>query len=307
MKYSYFLGANTPQGFFSLYGEYPRSRGAYLHVIKAGPGGGKSTFLRTLSAAAQERGLDVEEIRCSGDPDSLDGVLIPALGQMWVDGTAPHITEPGAFGADFDYVPLGQFCRTPLSPADRERCRMLTAAYRAAYAQGAALLANRENPAENKAVINARQLFSLLPPGREGDRPGETEKIFLSALTGQGRLRDESIFRARPWALEEGLTEQELSALSREAVRRGLRTILCLMPEAPACPEALLLPETGQGYLAASLPAGDSEREVPAYSRFAEALALHNELEAVYRPYLDLPALRQFTTDTVSAVFSAEG
>lgn len=304
MKYSYFLGANTPRGFCSLYGEYPRSRGVYLHVIKAGPGGGKSTFLRALSAAAQERGMDAEEIRCSGDPDSLDGVLIPALGQMWMDGTAPHITEPGAFGADFDYVPLGQFCRTPLSPADRERCRVLTAAYRAAFAQGTALLANREKPAEKAAVILARPLFALLPPSKEDGGKGSEERLFLSALTGQGRLRDESILRIRPWMLEEGLTEQELSALSREAVRRGFRAILCLMPEEPACPEALFLPETGQGYLAASLPAGEREGEVPSFSCFAEALALHSELEAVYRPYLDLSALKQFTADTVDAVFS---
>ena len=41
-------------------------------------------------------GYDAEYILCSGDPDSLDAVIIPSLKLAWADGTAPHALEPGA-------------------------------------------------------------------------------------------------------------------------------------------------------------------------------------------------------------------
>ena len=42
--------------------------------------------------AAEKKGLEVEYILCSGDPDSLDGVYIPALRLGYADGTAPHLS-----------------------------------------------------------------------------------------------------------------------------------------------------------------------------------------------------------------------
>ena len=88
MDQTFFLAANSGQGFFSLYDGFPGD-GVFLHVVKGGPGTGKSGFLRRIRKAAQERGLDTETILCSGDPDSLDGLCVPALRQAWVDGTAP--------------------------------------------------------------------------------------------------------------------------------------------------------------------------------------------------------------------------
>ena len=93
----YFLGANGPKGFVSLYREFcsPDS-GNFLWVIKGGPGCGKSTLMKRVAAAAEERGLQVEYIRCSGDPDSLDAILLPEKKTAIVDGTAPH--ERAAIG-----------------------------------------------------------------------------------------------------------------------------------------------------------------------------------------------------------------
>mgnify|MGYP001014521021 CR=1 FL=1 len=62
-----------------------------------GPNGaGKSTLMKRVAAAAEERGLQVEYIRCSGDPDSLDAILLPEKKTAIVDGTAPH--ERAAIG-----------------------------------------------------------------------------------------------------------------------------------------------------------------------------------------------------------------
>ena len=46
--------------------------------------------MRRTTAAMEERGLESVYIHCSGDPDSLDGVIFPAIGTAIVDGTAPH-------------------------------------------------------------------------------------------------------------------------------------------------------------------------------------------------------------------------
>ena len=133
MNLNYFLGANSCRGFYSLYGSFPPEEDSFLHIIKGGPGNGKSGFMRRLAAAAEEKGLEVETVLCSGDPDSLDGIYIPALGQAWCDGTAPHVAEPAAFAVDADYVNLGVFCHLPLSSSDGEQVQGLNRAYKALY------------------------------------------------------------------------------------------------------------------------------------------------------------------------------
>jgi len=135
MNQTYFLGANCGKGFVSLYAGFPPEECAFLHILKGGPGTGKSGFMRRVGEAAEARGYDVQYVLCSGDPDSLDGVYIPALHQAWVDGTAPHVVEPRHFGVDSDYVNLGEFVRLPMTEKDREEVRRLTAAYRALYAE----------------------------------------------------------------------------------------------------------------------------------------------------------------------------
>lgn len=90
LKIQYFLGANTPEGFYSLYDELidPAEASAVL-ILKGGPGCGKSTLMRRVSAALDPVGC--EYILCSGDPDSLDAVTFPGLKAAIVDGTAPHV------------------------------------------------------------------------------------------------------------------------------------------------------------------------------------------------------------------------
>ena len=90
-KVCFYLGANSPGGFYSLYDELLRPEEARsIYILKGGPGCGKSSLMRRVGAAMEEHGLDVEYIVCSGDPDSLDAVVIPALATAIVDGTAPH-------------------------------------------------------------------------------------------------------------------------------------------------------------------------------------------------------------------------
>ena len=90
-KVCFYLGANSPTGFYSLYDQLLEPEQAEtIYILKGGPGCGKSSLMRRGAQAMEEKGASVEYIACSGDPDSLDAVVFPALNTAIVDGTAPH-------------------------------------------------------------------------------------------------------------------------------------------------------------------------------------------------------------------------
>ena len=87
----FFLGANTPVGFVGYLDDlYSPQEGWQAYIIKSGPGTGKGSLMRAVLTAMTERGIDVEEIRCSSDPGSLDGVRVPSMKACIFDGTAPQ-------------------------------------------------------------------------------------------------------------------------------------------------------------------------------------------------------------------------
>lgn len=91
----YFLAANSCDGFISYFNSayYPKE-GWQAYIIKGGPGTGKSTFMKRVALAAEEKGFEVEYCYCSSDPDSLDAIIIPNLKIIIMDGTAPHTVDP---------------------------------------------------------------------------------------------------------------------------------------------------------------------------------------------------------------------
>lgn len=343
MEETYFLGANSRAGFASLYRHFAAAPGDRLHVIKGGPGTGKSGFMRRLAAAAVERGMKTETVLCSGDPDSLDGLYIPALRQGWVDGTAPHTMDPAHFGADGDYVDLGRFCRLPMKEADTERVLTLNKAYKGRYAAAYRWLAAAgalseaggagDIPQETEGKIR-RRIRGILQRRTPRGTGGRETARFLSAISCRGLLHlplpehYEHVYR-----LDEGrgLAPMALCIAAEEAAARGLDRILCPSPLNPAEPEALLLPGTGLAFcsgergaerersihLDAMLPPEAREGKLSrrraeqlrrasleaAVEQLRQAKALHDELEAVYRPYMDFSALTAFTEQTIRAVF----
>ena len=92
---NFFAGANSGDGFQNLFSEIVDLENTYdFIVLKGGPGVGKNTFMRELGRTMEQAGMAVEYLWCSGDPDSLDGVVIPELRCAMVDGTSPHVIEP---------------------------------------------------------------------------------------------------------------------------------------------------------------------------------------------------------------------
>ena len=73
----FFAGANSGDGFQNLFSEIVDLEDTYdLMVLKGGPGVGKATFMREIGRSMEEAGTPVEYLWCSGDPDSLDGVVL---------------------------------------------------------------------------------------------------------------------------------------------------------------------------------------------------------------------------------------
>ncbi len=105
-----FLGAATPKGavdFIQNLTEDVEKR----YFIKGRAGSGKSTMLKKIAAAGEEKGFDVEVYHCGFDPNSLDMVIIRERGVAIFDSTAPHEYFPDR---DTDeIVDMYERCITP--------------------------------------------------------------------------------------------------------------------------------------------------------------------------------------------------
>jgi hypothetical protein len=133
-----FLASNSAEGFVSHFGDcYDPIDGWRTYIIKGGPGTGKSSFMKKVRKEAEEKGVSYIEVFCASDPASLDGLIFPAKKTVFLDGTAPHTTDPVYPGAVERIVNLGEaFDYTGL---EKERedimalCHAKADAYRTAY------------------------------------------------------------------------------------------------------------------------------------------------------------------------------
>ncbi len=103
-----FPGANTPLGFYSYYSNIlDKTKASRIYCLKGGPGMGKSSYMKKILKAFPNEAA--EQLHCSSDPHSLDGVHFPEYGILMVDGTAPHVIDPVYPGAVDEIINLGQF------------------------------------------------------------------------------------------------------------------------------------------------------------------------------------------------------
>lgn len=266
---TFFLGANSAQGFYSLYDDFSSRPDDVLHIIKAGPGTGKSTFMRKIGQAAEERGYEVEYIICSGDPDSLDGVYIPALGVGFADGTAPHVLDPDFFGVTGTYLDLGRFCDTNAVRAHGAQITDVTRRYKAQYTAAYAYLSAAGKVDEvrgaafrtpdilaavrRRADSAVRREFGM---GRKKD-PGHVTRRFLSAVSCKGLVFLDDTLSAlcpRVYCLENrcGLADDFLQQVLSGAIAAGADAIACPSPLRPETLEAVLFPAQGVAFLSCS-------------------------------------------------------
>lgn len=104
-----YLGGNTRSGFAGFYDRLTDVDSCNLYILKGGPGTGKSTFIKKVIAELDSYAHPMDIIHCSGDPESLDGVICRTAGLIVVDGTAPHSLDPYCVGARDNIINLGDF------------------------------------------------------------------------------------------------------------------------------------------------------------------------------------------------------
>ena len=255
MIQSYFLGANSATGFQSCYHSFCTEEQDFLYVIKGGPGSGKSTFMKKIGAAAERRGLDVHYVRCSGDPDSLDGVYMPTLHLGYVDGTAPHVIEPKYPGISGCYLDFSKFFDVAGLQSVASEIRELNKEYKSCYqAAYTCLAAHRAKSA--------------------GIPDGKTR--FRHAITCQGLVT-----LPAPSA-PKLVSESDLIALSE--CENGVRYLHPLFPDRIVGVYDI----SNDTYWESPLNLPDCSDAV---EFLLEAKRLHDNLESLYRPFVDFSGI----------------
>ena len=265
----FFLGANSPQGFYSLYDQLidpAQARGIY--ILKGGPGCGKSSLMRRVARKVEEAGFQVEYISCSGDPDSLDAVHFPELKIAVADGTAPHVLEPKYPGVVESYLNLGE-CYDKEGLGDvRQEIMACMGGYKGCYSRayrclGAAAEISGDlqelvaTPAlEAKMAKRAKGIISReLKKG--GGGAGGVYQRFLSGITCQGQVcfyDTAELLCKRTYELADsyGLAHLLLTPIAAAAAGAGYQVIACPSPMAPDRLEHVLVPELSLAFLSSS-------------------------------------------------------
>lgn len=280
----FFPGGNTMRGFYSYYQYLWRPLAnpspARVWIIKGGPGTGKSVLMQRIADEMHARGYDLEVHHCSADPDSVDGVVVPALGAAIVDGTAPHVIDPAFPGAVETMVNLGEFWDGAALRRHRADIEAISARYKTCYASAYSYLAaagiiHDEWRAANAAAQDWGRVHQLLwglladvLRGKGGGTPGIVRRLFASAVTPAGpRHHLESVLGlasrrivlvGEPGTGKSMVVARLAQALSEHGV--AVEVFHCaLRPEEP---EHLFAPEAGLAVVSSEEPHRLDERDV---------------------------------------------
>lgn len=264
----FFLGANSPQGFYSLYDQLidPKQARA-IYILKGGAGCGKSSLMRRVGQQAEQANKQVEYIQCSGDPDSLDAIVIPECRTAIVDGTSPHVVEPSYPGVVDNYVNLGDCYRKDDLQVVRQKIIDCMAGYKNCYKRAyhcltAAAEINEDMLAtlttkalEEKSAKRAKGILSREIRKTSGTKGTVTQR-FLRAVTHRGVLcyyTTAELLCKRIYVIEDsfGLSHLLLTHLLSGAGAAGHDVIACPSPMAPDRLEHLLIPDLSLAFLSA--------------------------------------------------------
>ena len=255
----YFAAANTYHGFKSYFpiifnpDEYDR-----IYVLKGGPGTGKSSFMRRFATDLTQKGCKTEEIYCSSDPRSLDGIIAIYRERKIavIDGTAPHETDAKIPGAVDEIINLGVAWNSRWLTGERERisstAKQKTEAYKSAYLSltvaGTSSDAKRELLKNLYDVKTSKAKAKTLAERVFDGKCGIDKTRLISAFCKQGLLRLKSVenscknvfsIRGNNYACLRFLGD-----LYHEFKTLGAKITVCPTPLDPSLIEAIALPET---------------------------------------------------------------
>ena len=193
------MGSNSQNGFYSLFGQFTEPAADWQPIlIKGGPGSGKSTLMKQVVRLALQRGQPVEEIRCSSDAASLDGVILPQIKTVLLDATPPHALEPQFPGAVEQPYSLCDCWNEGILRSEREEIialgREIGGLHRQAvrYLAGAgALLGEARRLAAEAIDYEKLRQYTVRLAARELpdlEKQGQEERRLLSAVTDRGNF-----------------------------------------------------------------------------------------------------------------------
>lgn len=299
-----FPGNNTGQGFFSYFAYLlPQAQAQRVYCLKGGPGVGKSTFLKRIGERMAQEGFALEYMHCASDPDSLDGLVIPALGVALIDGTAPHVIDPAYPAAVDEIVNLGEFWDAAAIHENRGEIVRINGEIKGQYRRAFQYLAaakclmddvvetfeaatDKSGPALQAQRIIERELAGE----RVSGRPGGIRRLFASAVTPSGVVQylESLLDGARKAYCVKNLWGAGVHALlervAGEAVRRGLDAELYYCPLAPETRiEHLLIPALKLAFFSEDRGSGLQNRnqEILDLTQYADAAQIEAQKDAL--------------------------
>ncbi len=259
-----FAAANSGKGFANFYSQvFGREDLEWRYLIKGGPGTGKSSFMKSVSRAAEKSGLAVEYYRCSSDPASLDGVIIGGRLAL-MDATSPHCFDPQAAGARDNLVDLGQFWNeeqlhlkaTEIKAFSEQKSQR----YRTAYELlGSAMQLDDSARRQSRAFIDtekmkkaAVRIAKKLPDGKGYElRTGVCNSLGMKGrvrLDTYERLAEKVYYVLDFWHSGSVF----LSLIANEAVKKNCKISVSYLPLNPTHPDAVYFEDSKTAFVLCS-------------------------------------------------------
>lgn len=320
----FYMGANSPTGFHTFYSELETPvQGARSYLIKGGAGTGKSSLMKRVLAECGGTGL-IEQIHCSSDPNSLDGIILKSPKISMVDATPPHVIEPLYPGGYQTVINLCDFLeeseleaslpeiirhQTQNKSYHKKCCDML---------QCANILLNdsRRYVEEHTNFDKIRELVSRIIK-KEFKKPpkicGIVHKRLLSAVTNQGVITYSET--APVLAQKIYLIKDDYGVASNVILTALLDKLMSLRYEVYACYcplnqqtklEHLFVPELSLGFVTESRYNSFDKVEpfsVISYSRFTDKSALKRRKQLLS---FNRKAAAELITSAITALKSAK-
>lgn len=196
MMQKFFLGANSCTGFTSYFEDSFKADDYKAYLIKGGPGTGKSSLMKYITACGIQHGENPILCPCSSDPYSLDGVIFENRKTVILDATAPHVVEPKLPGAKEEIINLGDFWDSTELYNKRHKIAEATAKNRllhktcSGYLLGCgqllnSMLSTAENTADTEKVISCAKSYAkkFIP---DLHKKGSETTRFLQGITPLG-------------------------------------------------------------------------------------------------------------------------
>ena len=267
----FFMGANTFNGFFSLYDELKvPTINSRSYLLKGGAGTGKSSLIKKIKAELSYLDSITERIHCSSDPTSYDGLILHRANINILDATPPHIIEPTYPGSYQSVVNLTEYLNEDLleqrlndiihyqnecSDCHRKCRRLLKAAESLLSFNIDTVRRDIDFNKVNSVSLNLCRQFIKKP----ANKVGTEYKRMLSAVTNQGVVSFDKTVSALCETVvlirdDYGVICNEiLSRIKDYALLKGYSVYNCVSPFYPQSKTVhILIPELSLGFITQS-------------------------------------------------------